>query len=133
MSTEFMSTDAVATAVPPFRVTPDFWAQLPRMPLDQYPGTEGYIADVYSNPDGSAMSAGYFALTHTDAPLDYFYDYDEMKVVISGTFRLENVDTGQVSYAGPMDAIFFPKGSRILFSTEDAALAFYVGHRSVAP
>lgn len=133
MSTEFMSTEAVATAIPPFRVTPDFWSDLPRMPLEQYPGTEGYIADVYSNPDGSAMSAGYFALTHTDAPLDYFYDYDEMKVVISGTFRLENVDTGQVSFAGPRDAIFFPKGSRILFSTEDSALAFYVGHRSVAP
>ncbi len=51
----------------------------------------------------------------------------------SGTFRLEKAATDQGSFAGPRDASFFPKGSLILFSTEDSALAFYVGHRFVAP
>ena len=126
------ATTPETTAVP-FRVTKDFYKDLPQMPLDQYPGTLGYIDDVYANPEGSEMSSGYFELLHTDAPLDYYYDYDEMKVVLEGEFRLENVETGQVTFAGPKDAIFFPKGSRILFSTTDRALAFYVGHRSVAP
>lgn len=121
------------TAVPPFRVTTGFWKSLPPMPIEQYPGTDAYIADVYANPEGSPMCSGYFELRHTDAVLDYFYEYDEMKIVLEGEFRLENPDTGQVLIAKPQDAIFFPKGSRILFSTPGRALAFYVGYRTFAP
>jgi len=110
----------------PFRVTPDAWKNLPKM---EYPGTEGYIADVYENPEGSAMCCGFFELRHTDEPLLYVYDYDEMKVVLEGEFLLENRDTGQTLVARAKDAIFFPKGSRIYFSTPDHALAFYTGHR----
>ncbi|CAM3001931.1 ethanolamine utilization protein [Prescottella defluvii] len=121
------------TTAPAFRVTADFWKSLPPMPQDDFPGAEGFIADVYPNPDGSEMAAGYFELLHTDAPLDYLYAYDEMKVVLDGQFRLENLDTGQVEVAGPRDAIYFPAGSRIRFTTPDRALAFYVGLRSFAP
>lgn len=120
-------------SVPPFLVTSGFWQNLPQMPLEKYPGTKGYIDDVYANPYDVPMCSGYFELLHTDAPLDYYYDYDEMKIVLEGEFRLENVDTGQVEIARAKDAIFFPKGSRILFSTPDRALAFYVGYRSFAP
>ncbi|WP_410872738.1 ethanolamine utilization protein [Nocardia sp. A7] len=126
------TTDSAAT-VAPFRVTTEFWKNLPQMPTAEYPGTQGYIDDVYANPNGSEMSAGYFELRSTDAPLDYHYEYDEMKVVLEGEFRLENLDTGQVETAGPKDAIFFPKGSRIRFTTPDRALAYFVGHRSFAP
>lgn len=128
-----MTTTDSDQTVAAFRVTSDFWATLPQMPVTEYPGTEGFIDDVYANPEGSEMSAGYFELRHTDAPLDYYYAYDEMKVVLEGVFRLENLETGQVETAGPKDAIFFPKGSRIRFTTEDRALAFFVGHRSFAP
>nr|WP_281254469.1 hypothetical protein [Rhodococcus kyotonensis] len=121
------------TSKTPFRVVSGFQETLPQMPVEQYPGTEGFIDDVFANPDGSEMSAGYFELKHTDAVLDYFYEYDEMKVVLEGEFRLENPDTGQVTVAKKHDAIFFPKGSRILFSTPDRALAYFVGHRSFAP
>ena len=124
---------AETTTQTPFRVTKNFYADLPQMPVSEFPGTKGFIDDVYANPEGSPMCCGYFRLEHTDAPLDYLYEYDEMKVVLEGTFRLENPDTGQVEIAGPKDAIFFPKGSRILFSTTDSALAFYVGYRSFAP
>lgn len=79
------------------------------------------------------MCSGYFELHHTDAALDYYYEYDEMKIVIEGEFRLENPETGQVEIARARDAIFFPKGSRILFSTPERALAFYVGYRTFAP
>lgn len=119
--------------VPAFRVTADFWKSLPQMPVEEFPGTRGYIDDVYPNPEGSEMAAGYFKLEHTDAPLDYLYEYDEMKVVLDGEFRLENLDTGQVEIARARDAIFFPKGSRIRFTTPEGALAFYVGQRTFAP
>ncbi len=67
----------------------------------------GFIDDVYANPNGLPMCSGYFELRHTDAALDYYYDYDEMKVVLEGEFRLENPDTGQVQIARAKDAIFF--------------------------
>ncbi|MFI6358617.1 hypothetical protein ACIBJF_39795 [Streptomyces sp. NPDC050743] len=114
----------------PFRVTQDAWKHLPQMPQADYPGTDGYIADTYVNPEGSVMCSGFFQLSHTDEPLLYEYSYDEMKVVLEGEFLLENPDTGQKVVAKAKDAIFFPKGSRILFSTPDCALAFYVGHRT---
>jgi ethanolamine utilization protein EutQ len=121
------------TKAPTFRVTSGFWETLPPMPVEQYPGTDAVIDDVYVNPEGSPMCSGYFELRHTETPLDYYYEYDEMKVVLEGEFRLENPETGQVLFARAKDAIFFPKGSRILFSTPDRALAFYVGYRSFAP
>lgn len=116
--------------VPSFRVTTDAWKSLPKMPQEEYPGTDGYIGDTYVNPDDSVMCSGYFELNHTDEPLLYEYGYDEMKVVLEGEFHLENADTGQKVVARAKDAIFFPKGSRILFSTPDRALAFYAGDRT---
>jgi ethanolamine utilization protein EutQ (cupin superfamily) len=121
-------TDTVETTK--FLVTSGAWKNLPQMSTEEYPGTEGFIGDTYTNPSGSPMSSGYFELKHTDAPLDYAYDYDEMKIVVEGEFRLENLDTGQVEIAKPKDVIFFPKGSNIRFSTPEGALAFYVGYRT---
>lgn len=121
------TTETTTTA--PFRVTSGAWEGMPRMPEADYPGTEGYIADVYENPDGSVMCSGFFELRHTDEPLVYHYEYDEMKVVLEGEFLLENTETGQTMVAKAKDAIFFPKGSRIAFSTPSYALAFYAGHR----
>ncbi|MFC9516269.1 hypothetical protein ACFTSD_11120 [Nocardiaceae bacterium NPDC056970] len=48
------------TTAPAFRLTADFWKSPPPMPQDDFPGAEGFIADVYPNPDGSEMAAGYF-------------------------------------------------------------------------
>ncbi|CAN5181107.1 ethanolamine utilization protein [soil metagenome] len=110
----------------PFQVTADGWKNLPSM---QIPNTEGFIKDVYENPVGSSMCSGFFELKHTDEPLLYVYSYDEMKVVLEGEFLLENKDTGQTLIARAKDAIFFPKGSRIYFSTPSYALAFYCGDR----
>ncbi len=78
------------------------------------------------------MASGYFRLEPTEAPLDYTYEYDEMKVVLDGEFRLENLDTGQVEIARAYDAIFFPKDPASA-SPPPSALAFYVGLRSFAP
>ncbi|WP_300385706.1 hypothetical protein [uncultured Nocardioides sp.] len=111
----------------PFRVTGGAWEGLPRM--EEHPEQEGFIADVYENPEGSRMCSGFFELKHTEEPLVYLYEYDEMKVVLEGEFVLTDVDTGQTTVARAKDAIFFPKGSRIAFSTPSYALAFYAGDR----
>ena len=122
-----MSVDS--TQAPRFRVTSEAWKDLPEMPPAEYPGTKGFIGDVYENPDGSPMCSGFFELHHTDAPLYYEYAYDEMKVVLEGEFLLANKETGQTTVAKAKDAIFFPKGSKIYFSTPSYALAFYTGQR----
>jgi ethanolamine utilization protein EutQ len=111
----------------PFRVTAEAWKNLPSM---QIPNIEGFIKDVYENPEGSSMCSGFFELKHADEPLLYVYNYDEMKVVLEGEMLLENKDTGQKLVARAKDAIFFPKGSRIYFSTPSYALAFYCGDRT---
>lgn len=116
----------MTAAAPTFLVTPDAWKGLP--PMTEYAG-DGYIGDVYENPQGSAMCSGYFELNHADEPLLYEYTYDEMKIVLKGEFTFENVDTGQTVVAKENDAIFFPAGSRINFTTPSYALAFYVGTR----
>ncbi|MCL8024616.1 cupin domain-containing protein [Nocardioides bruguierae] len=125
MTTE--ATTEASTGTTPFRVTTDAWKGLPFM--EEHPDNKGYIGDVYENPEGSRMCSGYFELHHTDEPLVYDYGYDEMKIVVEGEFLLRNVDTGQEMVAKARDAIFFPKGSRIAFSTPSYALAFYVGDR----
>lgn len=122
-------TAETTTSVPAFRVTPGAFVDMPSMEIA---GTLGFIKDTYENPEASVMCSGFFELKHTDEPLEYYYDYDEMKVVLEGEFLLVNVDTGQELVARKHDAIFFPKGSRIAFSTPDRALAFYAGHRDAS-
>ncbi|GAB06322.1 ethanolamine utilization protein [Gordonia amarae] len=129
MTIEATQSETTPTEALPFRVTSGAYENLPKMPEEEYPGTDGYIGDVYENPDGSVMCSGYFELNHTDAPLYYEYQYDEMKIVLEGEFLLENKETGQKIVAKAKDAIFFPKGSKIYFSTPDRALAYYCGHR----
>lgn len=119
----------ITTTQAPFQVVSDAFTGLPSMEI---PHTLGFIKDTYANPEGSEMCSGFFELLHTDEPLLYEYTYDEMKVVLEGEFLLENRETGQQLVAKAKDAIFFPKGSKIYFSTPDRALAFYCGHRDAA-
>ena len=62
-------------------------------------------------------------MKNTEAPLDYYYDYDEMKVVLEGEFRLENVDTGQVEIARAKDAILFTVDQSLFQASLRAAKA----------
>jgi ethanolamine utilization protein EutQ len=96
------------------------------------PGCEAAIGDSLSNPEGAAISAGFFELK-ASAPLVYEYTYDEMKVVVQGEFILTDQATGDVTHAKERDVLFFPKGTTVKFETPDYALGFYTGHRSFAP
>jgi len=49
--------------VPLFRVPPNGWKSLPKM--TEHSG-DGYLADVYENPEGSPMCSGFFELRHAE-------------------------------------------------------------------
>ena len=104
---------------------------LPSMSAD-YPGSEGFIGDSFSNPEGAPISSGFFELYRSE-PLIYEYTYDEMKVVIQGEFLLTDQATGESLVARERDVLFFPKGTTVKFETPDYALGFYVGARTFAP
>jgi ethanolamine utilization protein EutQ (cupin superfamily) len=48
-----------------------------------------------------------------------------MKIIISGSFDIED-ETGKKVHAVAGDVLYFPKGSKITFTTTDGGLAFYV-------
>ncbi|PNH85554.1 cupin domain-containing protein [Arthrobacter sp. AFG20] len=102
------------------------------LPAMNEPGCEAAIGDSLSNPEGAAISAGFFELKASE-PLVYEYTYDEMKVVVQGEFILTDQATGDVTRAKERDVLFFPKGTTVKFETPDYALGFYTGHRSFAP
>ena len=95
-------------------------------------GVEAAIGDSLHNPEGSVMSAGFFELK-ASKPLVYTYTYDEMKVVVQGTFVLTEMTTGDVTVAKERDVLFFPKDTTVKFQTPDYALGFFTGYRSFAP
>jgi ethanolamine utilization protein EutQ (cupin superfamily) len=52
-----------------------------------------------------------------------------MKIIVEGSFDIED-ETGQKVHAVPGDVFYFPKGSKITFTTEDYGLGFYTGQRA---
>lgn len=100
------------------------------LPVMEIPNA--WIGDAFTNPGTCEMASGFFRMEPGEA-LHYHYTYDEMKVILEGSFTLTDEDTGQVVTVGPKDVLFFPKGIRVLFETTEPTLAFYTGHRSFAP
>jgi uncharacterized cupin superfamily protein len=71
------------------------------------------------------ISCGFYRL-EKGTPLVYEYTYHEMKIILEGEFEISD-ETGQKVKAGPGDVFYFPKGSKITFTTDSYGLAFYVG------
>jgi len=51
-----------------------------------------------------------------------------MKIILEGHFDISD-EAGNKVHATPGDVFYFPKGSKITFTTEDYGLAFYTGAR----
>jgi uncharacterized cupin superfamily protein len=79
-----------------------------------------------TSPD-TPISGGLYRL-EKGTPLDYTYTYDEMKIILEGHFYIKD-ETGKEVKAEKGDVFLFPKGSRIIFRTDDYGLAFFVGQR----
>ncbi len=52
-----------------------------------------------------------------------------MKIIIDGHFDISD-EAGNKAHGVKGDVFYFPKGSKITFTTEDFGLAFYTGQRS---
>lgn len=78
------------------------------------------------NPE-KPIACGLYRL-EKGTPLVYTYTYDEMKIIVEGSFDIED-ETGQKVHAVPGDVFHFPKGSKITFTTENYGLAFFTGQR----
>ncbi|KAJ9191256.1 hypothetical protein DTO166G4_5754 [Paecilomyces variotii] len=89
-----------------------------------------FLGDVFSsekeNPD-KPMSAGLYRLEKGE-PLVYEYTYDELKIILEGEYNISD-ETGQTVKAKPGDVFYFPKGTKITFTTETYGLSFYCGQR----
>ena len=53
-----------------------------------------------------------------------------MKIIVDGEFDISD-ETGQKVHAVKGDVFYFPKGSKITFTTETFGLGFYCGQRYV--
>ncbi|KAK0104997.1 hypothetical protein ONS96_004404 [Cadophora gregata f. sp. sojae] len=87
-----------------------------------------YLGDVATSTDATApISAGFYRL-EKGTPLVYEYTYHEMKIIVDGEFDISD-ETGQKVHAVKGDVFYFPKGSKITFTTESFGLGFFVGQR----
>lgn len=54
-----------------------------------------------------------------------------MKIILEGDFAISD-ETGQTVKASPGDVFYFPKGSKITFTTDNGGRAFWVSYLSTA-
>jgi ethanolamine utilization protein EutQ (cupin superfamily) len=91
--------------------------------------SSSYLRDMLvSKVNGSGMTGGLYKLLDGPA-LDYTYEYEEFKYIVSGQFDLTD-GTGQQVTAKAGDLIYFPKNTFVHFTSPDYALGFYVGQRA---
>lgn len=87
----------------------------------------GDIATSEKSDPTAPISAGFYRL-EKGTPLVYEYTYHEMKIIVDGEFEISD-ETGQKVHAVKGDVFYFPKGSKITFTTETFGLGFFVGQR----
>jgi ethanolamine utilization protein EutQ (cupin superfamily) len=101
--------------------------QQPSMNVANVPA---FLGDTFASVDkDKTICAGFFHLLKGN-DLNYSYDYEEMKIVVEGTFIISD-DTGKKETATVGDVLYFPAGSNITFSTVgEKAVGFFVGQRA---
>ncbi|KAJ5143566.1 uncharacterized protein N7515_002353 [Penicillium bovifimosum] len=87
----------------------------------------GDVATSEKENPNAPMSAGFYRL-EKGTPLVYTYTYDEMKIILEGSFGITD-ETGATVTATKGDVFYFPAGTTITFTTEDYGLAFFTGQR----
>ena len=100
--------------------------ELPSMNIGKVPA---YLKDFAISDDSEKpITSGLFRLK-AGASLKYTNTYNEMKLIVDGSFIIED-ETGQKVTANPGDLFYFPKNTSITFSTPDFGLGFFCGQRS---
>lgn len=94
------------------------------------PGVAASLGDTFVSTDADKrICAGFFHLEKGNE-LKYSYDYEEMKIIVEGTFVISD-DTGQKVTATVGDVLYFPSGSNVTFTTpNERAVGFFTGQRA---
>ncbi|CAK7902881.1 hypothetical protein CAAN1_16S02168 [[Candida] anglica] len=115
----------------PMQYKPVVEGKAVRPPSIPSPGNNSYLGDVFTSdaPKEQQMSSGFYRQDKGE-PLVYYYDYDEMKIIVevSGEFFISD-ETGKKVSASPGDVFYFAKGTTITFEATDTSLAYFVGLR----
>jgi|TARA_B100001971_G_scaffold214246_1_gene250669 ethanolamine utilization protein EutQ (cupin superfamily) len=99
--------------------------ELPSMEIDN---VKAFLKDFSVSEDtDKPITSGLFRLEAGES-LEYTYTYHEMKLIVDGSFIIQD-ESGQKVTAKPGDLFYFPKGSAITFSTPDFGVGFFCGQR----
>ncbi len=91
-------------------------------------GVRAFLKDFALSEDSEKpITSGLFRLEKGE-PLTYTYTYHEMKLIVDGSFNIED-ETGQKITATAGDLLYFTKGSTITFTTPDFGIGFFCGQR----
>jgi ethanolamine utilization protein EutQ (cupin superfamily) len=86
-----------------------------------------YFEDVISNGNAEIpMTCAMFRMEQGE-PLEYHYEYDDIKFVLDGSFTVSDGHSEVTAGAG--DVLFFPAGSTITFTSDDYGLGWACGNR----
>ena len=98
---------------------------LPSMKIGNVPA---FLKDFAISEDSEKpITCGLFRLDAGES-LQYTYTYHEMKLIVDGSFIIED-ETGQKVTAKTGDLLYFPEGCVITFSTPDFGIGFFCGQR----
>ena len=102
-----------------------FFIRIPSIEIDN---VKAFLKDFSVSEDTEKpITSGLFRLEAGES-LEYTYTYHEMKLIVDGSFIIQD-ESGQKVTAKPGDLFYFPKGSAITFSTPDFGVGFFCGQR----
>jgi len=100
-------------------------AVLPSMNIE---GVNAFLKDFSVSEDSDKpITSGLFRLKAGES-LKYTYTYHEMKFIVAGSFIIED-ESGQKANVKAGDLLYFPKGTKMTFTTDDFGLGFFCGQR----
>lgn len=108
-----------------------YFEQATKMPLPSMgrEGSNAFLDDLVASTDQDKMIvSGFFRMEKSDKPLEYYYHYHEMKIIVEGELTISD-EAGNVAHAKVGDVFYFEKGSTITFQTESYGLGFFCGQR----
>ncbi len=99
------------------------------LPSMNQPGSNAFLDDVIASTDPEkTIVAGFFRMEKSDKPLEYYYHYHEMKIIVEGEMLISD-EAGNQVHARVGDVLYFEKGSTISFQSPSMGLGFFCGQR----
>ncbi|KAA0874443.1 cupin domain-containing protein [Nitrincola tapanii] len=108
-----------------------YFEQATKMPLPSMnkPGSNAFLDDLVASTDAEkTIVSGFFRMEKSDKPLEYYYHYHEMKIIVEGELTISD-EAGNVAQAKVGDVFYFEQGSTITFQTDSYGLGFFCGQR----